>query len=205
MSEMPAGLDSRDRVLWAGASMLADGPGAALSVRAVAAKAGVSVGSLRHHFPTQRALINAVVKLVYDFSPTVGDLDDTSVPARDRLMAYLSTILAPTIDFDAVSAWRLTFSRYVMTTPSAEASAEYLAAERETALRIEHVLNRFEENGALAAGDNSRRAAFLVAVITGISVSQALPTEPTRPLDDVETLRIAVDWVFDGTTTTGNT
>jgi len=33
MGEMPEGLDSRDRVLWAGASMLADGPGAALSVR----------------------------------------------------------------------------------------------------------------------------------------------------------------------------
>ncbi|GAA1976956.1 hypothetical protein GCM10009718_11580 [Isoptericola halotolerans] len=205
MSEMPEGLNSRDRVLWAGASLLGDGPGASLSVRAVAAKAGVSVGSLRHHFPTQRELINAVMKLVYDFSLRTGDLDGTAAPARDRVMAYLHTILAPTDNFDAAEAWRQTFTRYVETPLSPETREEYLAVEREIARRIEHLLTRLEDEGALPPGDNLRRATFLVTVVTGISIAQALPSEPTRPLDDAETLRIAVDWVFDGTTTAGNT
>jgi len=45
---------SRDRILIAAAGMIGEDPAARLSVRAVAARAGVSTGSLRFHFPTQR-------------------------------------------------------------------------------------------------------------------------------------------------------
>ncbi|GAB3804398.1 TetR/AcrR family transcriptional regulator [Micromonospora zhanjiangensis] len=54
----PAGLSSRDKILWAAAAMLGEEPSTTPSVRVVAARAGVSTGSVQH-FPTQRELMDA--------------------------------------------------------------------------------------------------------------------------------------------------
>lgn len=45
-------MHTRERILQAAAEMLAEDVTTTLSVRAVAARAGVSTGSLRFHFPT---------------------------------------------------------------------------------------------------------------------------------------------------------
>ena len=57
---------SRDRIIQAALAMFAENPAAKLSVRAVAARAGVSTGSLRYHFPTQRNLQDTVLAVIYD-------------------------------------------------------------------------------------------------------------------------------------------
>jgi AcrR family transcriptional regulator len=193
----PEGLGSRDRILWAAASMLGDDPGAALSVRAVAARAEVSTGSLRHHFPTQRALLDAALVVVYDYLLPAGSLHDASIPARDRLIDNLRSLLVPTGEAATPQeAWLLIFERYVRGDPSDDARAEYVAIERELRRRIEHAHVVLQEEGAVPEGDNARRASFLMTVLIGISVGQALPAQESRLHSENDALHLAVDAVL---------
>ncbi|MDE3720566.1 TetR/AcrR family transcriptional regulator [Nocardiopsis sp. N85] len=197
----PEGLGSRDRILWAAATMLGDGPGAALSVRAVAARAGVSTGSLRHHFPTQRALMDAVLALVYDMVLPDDSVHDRSIPARDRLTASLQRALAPLgAETDARRSWLLAFERYASNEPTEAAREEYLALEREMRRRIEYCLTVLQDEGAVPEGDNSRRARFLITVVNGLSIAQAMPAEESRLQTELDVLHTAVDSVLNDRT-----
>jgi len=198
MNEIPTGLNSRDRILWAAATMLGEGPGAAMSVRGVAARAEVSTGSLRHHFPTQRALMDAVLPMVYDLAYSDESIHDTTIPPRDRLVAVLQQLLAPkTVDSHPREDWLLAVDRYMKSEPSEDVRQEYLAIERELHRRVEFCLSVLRDEGALVAGDNSRRARFLIAVINGLSIAQALPAEDSRLQTEIEVLYTAVDYVLE--------
>lgn len=192
----PEGIGSRDRILWAAATMLGDEPGAAMSVREVAKRAGVSTGSLQHHFPTKRALMDEVMELVYDIVLPEDSMHDTSLPARDRLVSCLQRLLAP-VGADPREAWRETFKRYIATAPSEAARAEYLAIERELRRRIEYCLNVVQDEGSLAPGDNARRARILFTLVNGLSIAQALPADDTRLSAEIDMLYAAVDWVLE--------
>ncbi|MDA3650065.1 TetR/AcrR family transcriptional regulator [Saccharopolyspora indica] len=190
----PEGLSSRERILWAAAKMLGEKPGAALSVRAVAARADVSTGSLRHHFPTQRALMDAVLAVVYDMVLPQESIHDSSIPAADRLIACLQRLLAPEgAKTSPREAWILAFDRYIRPEPTPEVREEALALEREMLRRIEYCLSVLQNEGAIEAGDNTRRAKFLMTVVSGLSIAQALPAESSRLQDEHDALRTAVD------------
>ncbi|MGJ9414288.1 TetR/AcrR family transcriptional regulator [Aeromicrobium sp. CF4.19] len=193
----PDGLGSRDRILWAAASMLGDDPGAALSVRAVAARAEVSTGSLRHHFPTQRALLDAALTVVYDYLLPDDSLRDNSLPARDRLISHLRGLLAPgTAVASPDEAWPLVFDRYVRNDPTEDARTEYVAIERQMRRRIEHFLTVLQDEGAVPEGDNARRARFLITVLNGLSLAQALPADEPLLRTEGDTLHLAVDAIL---------
>lgn len=191
----PEGIGSRDKILWAAATMLGEEPGAVMSVRAVAKRAGVSTGSLQHHFPTKRALMDEVMTLVYDLLLPADAMHDTSIPARERLVACLQRLLA-SVGADPREAWRATFERYIATDPSEAARAEYLAIERELRRRIEHCLNVLQDEGSLAPGDNARRARILFTVVNGLSIAQALPADESRLSTEIDALYAAVDGVL---------
>lgn len=195
---MPAGLKSRDRILWAAATMLGEGPGAALSVRAVAERAHVSAGSLRHHFPTQQALMEAMLSRVYDLVMPQDVIRDTSIPPRERLLAVLRGALAPEGTAGLRRAWITSFERYVAIEPTQATRAEYLAIERELRRRVEGAIEALVEEGALAPGETARRARFLMTVVSGVSVEQVMPGGDERLATGIDTLRAAVDSVFDG-------
>ncbi|SDT07927.1 DNA-binding transcriptional regulator, AcrR family [Brevibacterium sandarakinum] len=188
----PEGIGSRDRILWAAATMLGEEPGAVMSVRAVAARARVSTGSLQHHFPTKRALMDEVMTLVYDLVLPEDNIHDTSIPARERLVACLQRLLA-SVGADPREAWRQTFDRYIAAEPSAAAGAEYLAIERELRRRIEYCLNVLQDEGSLEPGDNARRAQMLFTIVNGLSIAQALPSDESRISTEIEVLYAAVD------------
>ncbi|WGW10517.1 TetR/AcrR family transcriptional regulator [Saxibacter everestensis] len=191
----PEGIGSRDKILWAAATMLGEEPGAVMSVRAVAARAGVSTGSLQHHFPTKRELMDEVMTLVYDLVLPEDTIHDTSIPARERLMACLQRLLA-SVGADPRDAWRQTFDRYVATEPSEAASAEYLAIERELRRRIEYCLNVIQDEGSLAPGDNARRAQILFTIVNGLSIAQALPSDDSQLATEIDVLYAGVDWAM---------
>ena len=202
MNEIPAGLGSRDRILWAAATMLGEGEGAVMSVRAVAARAEVSTGSLRHHFPTQRALMDAVLPMVYDLVYSHESIRDSTIPARDRLVAALQQILAPQIaDTHPREDWLQAVDRYMRSEPTEAVRQEYLAVERELHRRVEFCLTVLRDEGALADGDNARRARFLIAVVNGLSIGQALPAEDSRLQTEIEVLYTAVDYVLESRAT----
>jgi AcrR family transcriptional regulator len=197
MAEQETGLSSRDMVLRAAMAMFGEDPGARLSVRAVAARAGVSTGSLRHHFPTQRALQDAVLAGIYDVVAPADRIHDRSVPARDRLIDCLRQVLALAgVGDQARAGWSEIFQTFIEPEPTDENRAAYLAVDREAHRRVEYWLTVLSNEGALADGDNRRRARFLVTVLNGLSIARALPAEESILATETETLHAAVDHVL---------
>jgi AcrR family transcriptional regulator len=197
MVEQETGTGSRDKVLRAAMAMFGEDPGTRLSVRAVAARAGVSTGSLRYHFPTQRALQDAVLAGIYDVVAPGDRVHDRSAPARDRLIGCLRQVLALAgVGEQARAGWSQIFKTYIEPAPTDEIRAAYLAIEREAQRRVEYWLTVLSNEGALAEGDHSRQARFLVTVLNGLSIARALPAEESILAAETETLHAAVDHVL---------
>lgn len=192
-----SGLGSRDKVLLAAMQLFGENPAANLSVRAIAARAGVSTGSLRHHFPTQRALQEEMLTRIYDLVAPGEDIHDRSVPARDRLVGCLRQVLARAgAGEQARKALRTVVEQFVAPEPDEELRAAYAAIEQEAHRRVQYWLTVLADEGVLAPGDNARRARFLVTVVNGLGLERALPGDRSTLQSESETLYSAVDWVL---------
>ncbi|MEV4012388.1 TetR/AcrR family transcriptional regulator [Nonomuraea angiospora] len=190
-------IGSRERILAAAAAMLAEDVTARLSVRAVAARAGVSMGSLRFHFPTQRELQDAVLTRIYDHVFPNSPIHDRSLPARDRLVNCLRQVLAPAgVGAQAREAWTLAYQTYIASEPTDEVRAAYLAIERGGWQRIEYWLTALADEGVLPKEDHARRVKFLLTVLNGLSIERALPAEESILKSETDTLYMAVDCVL---------
>ncbi|MFG1610969.1 TetR/AcrR family transcriptional regulator [Actinoplanes sp. NPDC049265] len=190
---------SRERILAAAAAMLAEDVTTRLSVRAVAARAEVSTGSLRFHFPTQRALQDAVLARIYGHLFPDDPIQDRSLPARDRLVNCLRQVLAPAgVGDQAREAWTKAYQTYIASDPTREVHAAYLALERAGRRRIEYWLTILADEGELPKEDHTRRVRFLSTVLNGLSIQRALPAEDSILRSETETLYTAVDCVLKG-------
>ncbi|WP_243793148.1 TetR/AcrR family transcriptional regulator [Saccharopolyspora gloriosae] len=190
-------LSTRHRILVAAATMIGEDAAARLSVRAVAARAGVSTGSLRYHFPTQRALRDAVLAGIYDTVASDDAIHDRSMPPRDRLVACLRQVLTPVgAGQEARAAFGKIYEGFIAPEPSEDVSAAYLGMEREGLRRTEYWLTVLVDEGVLAEGDNARRARFLTTVLNGLSLERALPAEDSLLAAEADTLYLAVDCVL---------
>ncbi|MBE3001945.1 TetR family transcriptional regulator [Nocardiopsis sp. HNM0947] len=202
-SEAPS---TRERILEAAAGILReDGVAARLSVRTVASRAGVSVGSLRHHFPTQQKLRDEVMRRIYDWIVPADRIDDTSLPARDRLVESLRQVLTAA---GRGPEAREAMSRMVETFIAAEQTEElreaYLTIERDAQRRIEDWLEVLaqerdqegDQETALPRDDIPRRARFLSTVVNGLGLERALPAQDSLAQRETETLYAAVDAVL---------
>ncbi|MBT2486436.1 MULTISPECIES: TetR/AcrR family transcriptional regulator [unclassified Microbacterium] len=190
---------TRDKILIAAATMLGENPTARLSVRAVAARAHVSTGSLRHFFPTQRDLIDTVVAAMYDLQIPDDPIAEVSLPPAERLIACLQLLLAQAgVGDRARQQWGDLYHAYVASTPPEEEAATYLALERMGRHRIEQWLEKLVDEGGIPAGSIEQRAQFLATVITGIMTERALPSAVVRVETEAETLRLAAHAVTTG-------
>ncbi|GIE30547.1 hypothetical protein Ait01nite_035920 [Actinoplanes italicus] len=189
--------DSRERILAAAAAMLAEDVTARLSVRAVAARAGVSTGSLRFHFPNQRALQDALLDRIYGHMFPDDPIRDRSVPARDRLVTCLRQVLAPAgVGDQAREAWTTAYQTYIASEPTDRVRAAYFALEQGGRRRLEYWLTVLAGEGALPGGDHTSRVRFLSTVLNGLSIERALPAEASILQSETETLYMAVDCVL---------
>ena len=190
--------ETRNAIVEAAAVILQEGSGAQPSVRAVAARAGVGASTLRHYFPTQRALIQAALTSVYEKAMPDERIRDTSVPAKQRLIECLNNLLAPVSTAEqAREVWRGLFGVFVDPEPTSATRAAYTVVLREARLRVESWLAVLEEEGALPAGDNVRRARYLLAIADGISIARAMPDGGLGGADEVILLEAAVDTVVE--------
>ena len=99
--------DTRTKIVAAARDLVLDGSASAPSVRAVAARAGVGASTLRHHFPTQPELMEAVLVAVYADAMPDERIRDASVPAGQRLVECLTNLLTPVGSADqARERWR---------------------------------------------------------------------------------------------------
>ncbi|MET8121112.1 TetR/AcrR family transcriptional regulator [Micromonospora sp. NPDC005189] len=196
--------DTRDRILIAAATMLGESPTARLSVRAVAARAGVSTGSLRHFFPTQRALIEAVVAGVYDVDIPGDPILDTERAPAERLVECLRQLLALVGTGErAREHSRAIHEAYIASDPTDDEVAAYLALERLGLHRVERWLTTLADEGVIPADDVERRARFLTTVLNGLFTERALPADARRIQFEADTLRLAAEAVTSDRTGAG--
>ncbi|MER6825469.1 TetR/AcrR family transcriptional regulator [Streptosporangium sp. NPDC000563] len=197
MTDRPPKRDTRDRILIAAATMLGEDPGARLSVRGVAARAGVSMGSLRHFFPTQRELIDTVVAGVYDIDIPDDPILDIERAPTERLVECLRQLLSQVGTGNrAREYWRTVHETYIAPDLTDDQVATYRSLERLGLHRIERWLTVLADEGAIPANDVERRARFLASVLNGLLVERALPAAASRLEFETDTLRMAVDAVM---------
>lgn len=190
-------MHTRERILKAAAEMIAEDATTTLSVRAVAARAGVSTGSLRFHFPTQRALQDEVLTRIYRHFIPDDPIRDSSRPARDRLVDCLRQLLAAAgVGDEARKAWGAVYQLFIAPEPSAKVRTAYLAHERVSAGRVEYWLGVLADEGALPREDFARKVRFVLTVLNGLSVQRALPSGESVLQAETETLYTAVDAVL---------
>lgn len=168
-------------------------------MRAVAARAGVGASTLRHYFPTQRALLDAALTVLYTEAMPDARIRDTSVPARERLLECLWVLLEPfSTEEQARATWRTVYETFIAPEVADEARQGYLVLVMQAQRRVESWLAILESEGALPPGEAAARSRFLLAVIDGISLDRAMLPSPARVEFEASTLAMAVDAVFRG-------
>lgn len=192
-------MSTRDRIIAAATEMMRDGA-PRLSVRAVAAHAGVGASTLRHHFPTQRDLINAALTATYDAAMPDERIRDISLPPRERLRECLRRLLDP---FDTPAEAREVWTNLLRMFAEAESDpktrAGYDVLVDQAERKVRAWLAILEDEGALAPGDDATRSDFLLTFVDGLSIARALPPTDQRFEEETRTLAFAVDAVFDVT------
>lgn len=180
-------MSTRRKILDAAMSMMEEGGGQRLTVRAVAARAEVGMGTLRHYFPTQRVLLDAVLASMYESAMPDDRIHDAALPARQRLVDNLGRLVATIgIGDEARARWGDIYRNYISLDASDDVRGTYAAFDEQAARRVETWLSVLVEQGALEEGDNTARARFLLYVVNGLVLGRALPqAEPTltRELD----------------------
>lgn len=201
MTVDPSTMHTRDRILHTALTMFGENPGGKLSVRAVAARTGVSTGSLRFHFPTQRELLDEVLRIVYEVIAPDDPIHDEALSPRERLLACLRQVLAPSgVGEQARRAATLLHQTFIEPELTDELRDAYLANERMGQRRVEHWLSVLGRDGSLPPGDDARRARFLNTVLAGLALERALPSDESILEAETNTLTLAVDAVFAGAT-----
>lgn len=186
---MADGTSNRVGILAAVVSVLSTRGSDALSIRTVAAAAGVSVGAVQHHFPTKEALIVGAMTAVNErFRERMSARLATETSATARLRAFCLEIacIAGTDDelVDAV----------VWTSFAARASTDegVRAVHRADWARTEEVVLALLTAANPHAGVTADDAALVLAVTDGIAVARAAeqsdrlsPERAARVIDGV--------------------
>lgn len=87
--------DRQTQIVQAARAIVAERGVGALSVRSTAARAGIGASTLRHYFPTQQALFDAVVGAAFHDELDDLRIADTRVPAGQRLTECMAQFLPP--------------------------------------------------------------------------------------------------------------
>lgn len=83
----------REQILAAAREIVAEQGLPGITVRAVAARAGIGASTLRHYFPSQAALYTAVTRELFAVQVTDDFITDTALPPRERLLRSLGQYL----------------------------------------------------------------------------------------------------------------
>ncbi|MBM9469475.1 TetR/AcrR family transcriptional regulator [Nakamurella leprariae] len=173
--------DRRTQIIEAAQSLLAEGDGT-LSVRSVAARAGLGASTLRHYFPTQRDLFRAVFDAGADGLISDFRIRDRSVPADERLRECLEQLLPPLQSDDSSNpSWIILLADILRPGGPEAGRTAWGAAATRARERGTTWLELLREEGVLAEGSVRGHTDFLLTVVDGISVSRAVPFERLDP------------------------
>ncbi|MGL6234813.1 MAG: TetR/AcrR family transcriptional regulator [Segniliparus sp.] len=169
-------MDSQyEQIVAAMTELLAEGGFEAVSVRHVAARANVSIGSVQHHFPTKDLMLEAATdRLGAEF---MGRLDHELArggPPQDRLRAVVVALANPDPGQRRLSVlWSLRMARAAVHEPTAR-------RHRYDRAKVEKLVAQLiaESRPALAGEQANDRAATLLALADGLACS--IVVEPAR-------------------------
>ena len=186
-------MSRRDEILDAARAVAAEAGASAITVRSVAARAGIGASTLRHYFPTQRDLHEAVFAAAFDATVDDMRIHDTAIPPRERLGECLWQFLRVVDGSEAeIEAWLESLVTMVSTRASAEMRAAWSAFVRQGQVRVVGWLDVLASEGALLPGTTERHARMLLALIDGLALAMMVPDARPTPAEVRETLEDAV-------------
>ncbi|MDK1385882.1 HTH-type transcriptional regulator BetI [Ensifer psoraleae] len=153
----------------------------ATSVRAVAARAGVSNGLIRHHFDAKANLIVAAYRRTIELitAASMRELTSTEGTPHERLRRFIvATLDAPASDYRMLSLWA-TFVSQSRVDPliAAVRDQSYLDLRRATEPLIAAV---FEAEGRpLSAAEVENTTVIVHAVLDGLWIEACLNEAPS--------------------------
>lgn len=195
-------LDRRAQILEAARALLTEQGMGGLSVRGVAARAGIGASTLRHYFPTQRDLHRAVFQEALDAQVHDLRMHDGSVPPTDRLTECLLQFL-PSAEGQArqvLPQWvagLAATAESVAASTGAEGEADLGSVVRSTLQergdeRIRSWLAVLAEEGVVPQSDPTP-AILLTAVIDGLTLR--LATSPSSTFGVAQARALLADAV----------
>lgn len=165
-------VDRRQQVVDAASRIAAERGFGALSVRAVAARAGIGASTLRHYYPTQRDLYDAVVRASLDAQLTDGRVADRSVPPGDRLVECLAQLLPRDEGGRGdLRGWLALHTAAVGPGRSEEGARLLAALTRHGRERVDGWLAVLGDEGALRPVPREQLAVALLAVVDGLCLA----------------------------------
>lgn len=188
--------DTRERIIAAATELATQGFETRPSVRAVAAHAGVGASTLRHYFPSQRDLFDAVLQRSFEKQYPDERIHDASVPARERLLECLTNLLTPIGEGEQAREFWMQLFNFASTAERTQTTTTFTNLTRVASTRVESWLEVLEDQGAISPGDRARRALFLLTLIDGLAIGRALPAGSSDPGGELGVLEDAVDAVL---------
>ncbi|MFI2607610.1 TetR family transcriptional regulator [Kitasatospora sp. NPDC018619] len=181
------GAQRREELLDTAEELLVTTGGGELSMRAVAAAAGVRLGHLQHYFPTRTELVAAVLGRVLDRSvERLGPLLDPARARDARLGGLLGALLAEHQDPRLV---RLFAELWAL----AARDPAVAAAVRAFYTRYRELVAAFlaERHPGLAEEERRARARVFIMLVEGASLLRSGLAGTAEPATDAELLRTA--------------
>lgn len=184
--------ERRNRILLAAAELLTDSGMERLSVRSVAEAAGIGMGTLRHYFPNQRSLHQALTLKLIDNRIEDFDIFDPQSPAADRLehcvLQFVPTSGASTSLLDVWSG----MYRFGLDSEGAPFYREFLTTSTvRSRQRIREWLEVLASEGSVLLSDVRIRALELSALIAGVCLEMVTPASEMTVEDATSIVRRA--------------
>jgi AcrR family transcriptional regulator len=150
-----------------------------VTVRAVADKADVAIGTLRHYFPTQKDLFDAIVERRVDAIIDDSVVLDPSATLDARIASMVGQYLPAELD-DATSLrlWFTSYSTALGPAPSTAALQLLTAAARRSHEHMRRWFRHFADEGLLEAETVEDAVGIAIALTVGVTLEALTPGSP---------------------------
>ncbi|QBI18465.1 TetR/AcrR family transcriptional regulator [Egibacter rhizosphaerae] len=182
--------ERRAEILRAAREIAMRGGLAAISVRSVAAEAGIGASTLRHYFPTQRELHDAVAAALMDEQLDDLRIADAGLDPAARLTECLAQFL-PQSDERIHDLDRWLALHHAVRKGEAD-PAPLAAMSARAAERIDAWLETLAEEGVLRDAPRQRHLATVLAVVDGVCLGLLTGTSLATVADALEVVDATV-------------
>lgn len=150
-----------------------------LSVRNVAAEAGIGASTLRHYFPSQKELYNEVIGGLLDMQINDGEITNSKIPAAERLTTCMLQLLPPE---DAAVPELMNWFGYYQTVLSPGRGAKEIELGKTLSTRarnrVRQWLTTLEDEGHTVTTDKEAATVWLLSTADGLCLQLLMPGTP---------------------------